>query len=243
MGRSQISMDLSTRALFVLWLSIVATHGEPSVELLDDVALIQLGNAEEIGTSVTDENQGAISLRLEYENTLTAMTNKYCTEYPEKVGSYQIFCEMLTGLQDKWADAEAKGNTNEYMMTLGQMTGHFCGHPDEKDSDRCKTLALMQKAVPTELKWSTQRKRYLQLTKDVAKHYCQTHGAGDLFCRLTQGLAPHYFKAVSESNALTYKMFAENMQKHYCNNKISRHPQDDRCAIFPLLLQALPPNP
>jgi hypothetical protein len=173
------------------------------------------------------------------------MADKYCTEYRKPLGKGPIFCSMMAALQEKWADAEALGDTKAYMKYLGAITGHWCGTAYRKETYRCRALMKMEKAVPTKLKWSPARKRFLQLTKDVAKHYCKQHGHKDVFCPLLGGLAEHYFEAVNNRNAAKFKKFVSHMHKAYCTgNKSGKgYPTDGRCSIFPYLERAVPQDP
>jgi len=189
------------------------------------------------------EEEGGKSLRRMYEHALEEMANKYCVEYNSKVGAGMVLCKEIQGLQMSWAEADAKGDTTQYMKVLGSYVGHFCGTPTLNDQDTCKVFKYMRDAVPTELKWSGARKRYLQMTKDVSKHFCSAHGDNDLFCALSKGLQHHYFDAVNERKRSSFLKFVENLDTHYCKTKIPRHPADGRCSIFPLLQKSLPPDP
>merc|ERR1711871_797342 len=106
---------------------------------------------------------------------------------------------------------------------------------------RCLIMTLLGKGIPTNLRWNPERKRYLQLTSDVADHYCTIHGEGDMFCPLMKGLKKHFYEAVLYREAKGYVKYIKNLQNHYCSprNEVE-HPADERCNILPLLLKGLP---
>merc|ERR1712070_849160 len=77
---------------------------------------------------------GLEPIRIEYHRTLQMMADKYCTEYRRPLGKGPIFCSMMAALQEKWADAEALGDTKAYMKYLGAITGHWCGTAYRKET-------------------------------------------------------------------------------------------------------------
>jgi len=179
---------------------------------------------------------------LNYADTLQSFSDKYCSTYKKKVGDGAIFCKMLVSLQDKWADAQELGETKNYMELLGTVTGHYCADKTDKSKTRCKIFKLMTSAVPTQMRWSPERKKYLKMTKDVSHHYCKKHGEKDIFCPLTKALAVHYHDAVNESEGKMYTGYLDKLSGHFCQKKVSEF-HDDRCFIFPLLKKALPQMP
>jgi len=174
-----------------------------------------------------------------YAGTLQHVTNRFCTEREHKHGSGQIFCNELIAMQHSWIDAESKGTTQKYTRFLGYLMGHYCPDMDATRDARCLVLSLLTKSIPTDLKWNPDRKRYLQLTVDLGKHYCKVHGPKELFCPLIKALRNHYFHAVVNQDETSYMSYVKSLQDHYCVGEVN-HPADERCNIFPLLMQALP---
>lgn len=174
-----------------------------------------------------------------YAGTLQHVTNRFCTEREHKHGSGQIFCNELQAMQHSWIDAEALGNTQKYSKFVGFLMGHYCPDMDATRDARCLVLSLLTKGIPNDLKWNPDKKRYLQLTADLGKHYCKVHGDKKLFCPLVKALRDHYFKAVTLNDNTRYLAYVKSLQKHYCTGDVE-HAPDERCSIFPLLLQALP---
>jgi len=212
----------------------MALGGEEGVTSLDEEGVVaHSGMAADVEAKV---GQG-----LRYRDVLQHIADKYCTYYKHKVGDGAIFCQEMVGLQEKWAQAEELGETHHYMKMLGAINGHMCATKLQKEWDHCKVFNLMIKAVPVRMKWSPERKKFLQLNKDIAKHYCKQHGEADIFCPLTRALAPHYFDAVNDKKAVKYTAYIKGLQKHYCAKKgAAKHPFDERCSIFPLLHKGLP---
>lgn len=175
-----------------------------------------------------------------FAGTLQHVANRFCTERSKAYGNGAIFCNELVALQHKWIDASQLGEIKPFTQLLGTMTGHFCPTKEATGDARCLVLSLLTRAVPTELNWNADRKRYLQMTKDVAAHYCDKHGENDLVCPLMRALNTHYYHAVMTKEADKYVEFVQKMNKHYCSNGPETHPADDRCSILPLLLKAMP---
>jgi len=182
---------------------------------------------------------------LSFAGTLQHVANRFCTERERKYGNGAIFCNELVGLQHKWIDASSLGNIEPFTRLLGVMSGHFCPTQKATEDSRCLVLSLLTRAVPADLKWNADRKRYLQMTKDLGSHYCQLHGTEDdkLVCPLMQALHSHYFDAVMTRDDSKYVAYVNKLNDHYCKGEELNHGEDARCNIFPLVLQALPALP
>jgi len=177
-----------------------------------------------------------------YAGTLQHVANRFCTEREKKEGRGEVFCNELVALQHTWVDGEAMGTLHKYTELIGTMQGHYC--PNSKAATRnakCLVLTLLTKAIPANLKWNAERKRYLQLMEDIGAHYCKVHGDHHLFCPLMKSLKKHFFDAVAVQDSTQFKKYVESLNEHYCaKGQEINHPADERCNIYPLLLQALP---
>merc|ERR1711871_119556 len=176
-----------------------------------------------------------------YADTLQHVANRFCTERRKRRGKGAVFCREIIGMQSTWIQAEKTGDIERYSGLLGMMRGHYCPTEKHINEARCLIMTLLGKGIPTNLRWNPERKRYLQLTSDVADHYCTIHGEGDMFCPLMKGLKKHFYEAVLYREAKGYVKYIKNLQNHYCSprNEVE-HPADERCNILPLLLKGLP---
>jgi len=197
---------------------------------------------DDVVTSVDEDDSAAKNPKTyTYAGTLQHVANRMCSERTKKKGAGGLFCQELIALQKTWVSAEARGDLHSYTGYLGQLKGHYC--PDSKSTQKAKCLitTMLVKAVPAQLRWNADRKRYLQLTKDVATHYCAVHGEHRLFCPLMKSLQKHFFEAVMTTDADKYSHLVKHMKEHYCDGPDAiEHPADERCSIFPLLLKAIP---
>lgn len=214
-------------------------HGE-LVKLIDEA--VDSGQAWVPGTPVPQAKtlgatQGANPYT--FAGTLQHVANRFCVERVQKEGKGNLFCKELVALQKQWIVSESTGEVHKFNGYLGSLTGHYCPDAAATKDGRCLVLSLLTKAVPADLKWNADRKRYLQLTKDVAKHYCKVHGEAELFCPLVRGLKKHYFQAVNVQDSTKYEKYLKSLQKHYCVGA-QTHKPDERCNIFPLLQKGLP---
>lgn len=204
----------------------------------------ELGPLDDGITALVDETGLASRAGLpdgpfSFQGTLQHVANRFCTEFTSTEASGQVYCDELVLLQHKWIDADTTGDKTEFTKFLGQLTGHHC--PDAKASEtaKCLVLQLLSKAVPATLKWSSERKIYYQMTKDVASHYCKKLGKMNIFCPLLNALPKHFFRAVMDSDTTKYNDYVVRLQDHFCKG-IARHDEDQRCSVLPLLLQSLP---
>merc|ERR1712072_661415 len=201
----------------------------------------QAGEVSMLGED-NEEMSAVAAARLKYRDTLQHISDKYCSSFKHKVGQGAVFCSQMESLQYKWAEAEELGETTGFMALLGSVQGHYCADKEAQAWSRCKVFKLMVAAAPVKMKWSPERKKFLQLNKDVSKHYCKIHGEKDIFCPLTKGLAQHYYEAVNAKDTKKYTSFTNSLKKHYCSKKAMAHPADDRCSIFALLKKGTPAN-
>lgn len=213
-------------------------HGD--LVSLVELADVATGSPQQLDVGAGKEEGPGAAKRFTFAGTLQHVTNRFCTEREKKYGNGAIFCNELIGLQHKWVDATALGKMSAFTRLLGVMSGHFCPTKKATEDARCLVLSLLTKAVPAGLRWNADRKRYLQMTKDVGKHYCSKYGDSDLFCPLVRALKNHYFNAVMTQNDEKYVAYVHKLSDHYCVGPEIRHTADERCNIFPLLLKAVP---
>jgi len=181
-------------------------------------------------------------LRKDYENTLQAVSTRFCSQFDGPEGESKVLCSTLQGLEEKWIDADARGDTAEYMKMIGAVAGHYCATERERVSPRCEILKLLMTSAPTTLRWTPDREQYLQLTHDVAEHYCNLHREDALFCGLAKGLKGQYYESVTYEEPKKYKDYLDNLAHHYCVGEHVEeiHARDDRCLLFPLLQRGIP---
>lgn len=193
-----------------------------------------VGDMEASGEQAAEQD-----VKLTYAGTLQHVVNRFCTERVKKKGA--IFCDEMVALQNSWVDAEGQGTMDSFTKLLGMMQAHYCPKRTSTDDARCLVLTLLEKGIPVSLKWNANRKRYLQLTKDIAAHYCKMHGENALFCPLMKALKTHYFNAVVRHDGTRFVKYVTSLKQHYCDSEARMgHPADERCNIFPLLLHAMP---
>jgi len=224
-----------------LALALVAVLAEVSVGLPQLDGTADYGEIIALVDETTGAELGSQAGKLTYAGTLQHVANRFCTEREKKKGTGAVFCGELVALQHSWVDGEAMGTLHKYIQVLGMMQGHYC--PDSKSTEnaKCLVLSLLSKAIPVNLKWNVDTKRYLQMVEDVGKHYCKVHGEEALFCPLMKSLKKHFFEGVVTQDSSGFKKYVESLHAHYCaKGQSHNHPADERCNIFPLLLQALP---
>lgn len=253
MARCQVALALFACALL---LECGALPSEGVVKLVDEDA----GNAAEADAAeMTQEEEMTLKTtsklpslskasspveqpHLTFAGTMERVVSRFCTERLPGKEMGDVFCNELIALQSGWVNAEAKGTMGGFTKLMGMMQGHYCPQKTSAEEDaKCMVVTLLREGIPINLKWNSERKRYLQLTKDVGKHFCKLHGENALFCPLMKALRMHFFHAVTRQDSSSFKTYLTKLNAHYCTEgKDTRHPADERCSMFPLLLHALP---